>query len=42
MKGSKNFLKTSPEEFAKARDSIKIIFKKKTISPIKFRNEINN
>jgi hypothetical protein len=42
MKGSKNFLKVSPEEFAKARDTVKINFKKKTINPIKFKNGNSN
>lgn len=38
MKGSKNFSKISPEEYAKARDSVKIIVKKSKLKPIKFRN----
>lgn len=37
MKGSKNFPKVSPEEYAKARDSIRIILKKITLKPIIFR-----
>jgi hypothetical protein len=38
MKGSKNFPKISPEDYAKARDSIKIVIKKSKLKPIEFRN----
>jgi hypothetical protein len=38
MKGRKNFPKVSPEEYAKARDSIRIVLKKKGMKPILFRN----
>jgi hypothetical protein len=38
MKCSKNFPKVSPEQYAKARDSIKIEIKTKIMKPIKFRN----
>lgn len=38
MKCRKNFPKVSPEQFAKARDSIKLIFKVRIMKPIKFRN----
>ena len=38
MKCSKNFPKVSPEQYAKARDTIRIILKKSKLKPIKFRN----
>jgi len=38
MKGRKNFPKVSPEEYIKARDSVKIVLKKNKIKPILFRN----
>lgn len=38
MKCSKNFPKVSSEEYAKARDSVKIVVKKSKLKPIKFRN----
>lgn len=38
MKGSKNFPKVSPEEYAKARDSARIVIKKSKLKPIMFRN----
>jgi hypothetical protein len=38
MKCSKNFSKVSPEEFAKARDSVRIVIKKPKLKPLKFRN----
>jgi hypothetical protein len=38
MKGSKNFPKVSPEQFAKARDSVKITIKRKYTKPIIYRN----
>ena len=41
MKGSKNFPKVSPQQFAKARDTVRIVKKKSTMKPIEFRN-LNN
>lgn len=41
MKGSKNFPKVSPEQFAKARDTVKTVKKKPVIKSIEFRN-LNN
>lgn len=38
MKCSKNFPKVSPEQYAKARDTIRITLKKPKLKPIKFRN----
>lgn len=38
MKGSKNFPKVSPQQFAKARDTVRIVKKKSTMKPIEFRN----
>jgi hypothetical protein len=38
MKGSKNFPKVSPEQFAKARDTIKMAMKDKPRKPLMFRN----
>lgn len=37
MKISKNFDKISPEEFAKARDSVRIAVPKKIMKPLEFR-----
>jgi hypothetical protein len=38
MKCGKNFPKVSPEQFAKARDSIRIVKDKRYMKPIIFRN----
>lgn len=41
MKISKNFPKISPEEFAKARDTIKQSYKEKTMEPLLYRHLSN-
>ena len=41
MKASQNFNKVTPGEFAKARDSIRIVTKTPSIKPIEFRNHIS-
>jgi len=37
MKSSKNFPKVTPESYAKARDSIRVVLKKSKLKPISFK-----
>lgn len=41
MKASRNFGKVSPREFAKARDTVRIVNKNPSIKPIEFRNHVS-
>jgi hypothetical protein len=38
MKGSKNLLRVSPKEYARARNSARIVLKKSKLKPIMFKN----
>lgn len=38
MKGSKNLLRVSPKEYARVRNSARIVLKKSKLKPIMFKN----
>ena len=41
MKASKNFNAVSPKDFAKARDSVRVVSKNPSQKPIEFRNHLS-
>lgn len=41
MKASQNFQSVSPKEFAKARDTVRIVSKNPCLKPIEFRNHLS-